>query len=288
MNNSSELQKQLINHYLHVCRLDVESLKPGNISVHSDAKDLSVDAFLSSAKASAEPITELQSTLGLRILNAITATEAAVHTNTNLGMVLLMAPLVQAKIEMTENESIEASLSRALNRTSIQDARHVYQAIRLSNPGGMGQKDNQDISQEPTITLLNSMKIAADWDQIAAQYSNNFKEIFSFGVLRYRTLMAKWQDEKWATTGVFVSYLAHYPDSLIERKFGLLKAREISDMISDLEMELYRSDSPSRYEAQLLEIDRHLKRNLINPGTSADLTAASIFAAGLTSSVGQL
>ncbi len=249
--------------------------------MHADAKDLSVDAFLSSANVSAEPITELQSALGLRILNAITATEAAVHTNTNLGMVLLMAPLVQAKLEMVENESIEASLSRALNRTSIQDARHVYQAIRLCNPGGMGQKDNQDISQEPTITLLNSMKIAADWDQIAAQYSNNFKDIFSFGVARYRRLMTKWQDEKWATTGVFVSYLAHYPDSLIERKFGLLKAREISDMISDLEMELYRSDSPSRYEAQLLEIDRHLKRNLINPGTSADLTAASIFASGL-------
>ncbi|MBT8112243.1 MAG: triphosphoribosyl-dephospho-CoA synthase, partial [Gammaproteobacteria bacterium] len=79
----------------------------------------------------------------------------------------------------------------------------------------------------------------------------------------------------------FLSYLRHYPDSLIERKFGLLKAREISDMISDLEMELCRSDIPGGYETQLLEIDRQLKRDLINPGTSADLTAASIFAAGL-------
>ena len=93
--------------------------------------------------------------------------------------------------------------------------------------------------------------------------------------------MKRWGEEKWATTGLYLSYLKHYPDSLIERKYGLLKAREISDMISDLEMELCRSVNPGGYESQLLEIDRHLKREQINPGTSADLTAASIFAAGL-------
>ena len=288
MKQQNELREELITLYLHVCDLDIQSLKPGNISIYAAAKDLSVDDFLNSAKASARPITEPHSSLGIRIFNAISATQLAVHTNTNLGIVLLLAPLIQAKFEIAEAEKLEEALARILSRTSVQDATEVYQAIRIANPGGMGEKEDQDISQEPNVTLLNTMKISSEWDQIAAQYSNNFDEIFNFGVERYRFLMEKWNNEKWATTGVFMSYLAHFPDSLIERKFGLLKAREISDMISDLEMELCRSDSPGRYEAQLLEIDRQLKRDLINPGTSADLTAASIFAAGLTNRVGQL
>ena len=281
MNRHNELRAELTRLYLQVCQLDVQSLKPGNISVYSGVKDLSVDDFLTSAEASVEQITDPNSGLGLRILSAVSATYDAVSTNTNLGMILLMAPLVQAAYAQQAEGSIQLALGNILQQTSIEDAQHVYQAIRLAKPGGMGDIDDQDISEEPNITLLNTMKIASTWDQIAAQYSNNFQDIFNFGVPRYQTLMEKWNDKKWATTGLFMSYLAHYPDSLIERKFGLLKAREISDMISDLEMELCHSDSPARYEAQLLEIDRQLKRNLINPGTSADLTAASIFAADL-------
>ncbi len=276
-----ELQKELIRLYLHTCELDVQSLKPGNVSVYSSVKDLSVDDFLNSAQASAKEITAVDVPLGVRILRAVEATQSAVGTNTNLGMILLIAPLIQARYISKDGSKIRMNLGSVLKQTSIQDARDVYQAIRMANPGGMGEKTNQDISEEPNVTLLNTMKIAADWDQIAAQYSNNFEAIFCFGVPQFKTLNMRWQDEKWATSGVFLSFLAQYPDSLIERKFGQLKAREISDMISELEMELCRSDLPGRYEAQLLEIDSQLKRDLINPGTTADLTAASIFAAGL-------
>jgi len=241
------------------------------VSVYSGVKDLTESDFLRSADASAEPITNPAATLGERIFTATQATQSAVGTNTNLGMILLIAPLIQAKFAQHDGEAIRPALENVLLKTSVDDARYTYRAIRLANPGGMGEKDNQDISEEPNVSLLNTMEIAKEWDQIAVQYSNNFDEIFNFGVPRYEKLIEKWNDEKWATTGVFMSFLAHYPDSLIERKYGLLKAREISDMISDLEMELYRSDSPGRYEAQLLEIDRQLKRNLINPGTSADL-----------------
>ena len=277
-----DLQEELIRLYLHTCELDVQSLKPGNVSVYSDVKDLKADDFLNSAAASVQAITEENVSLGKRILQATRATQSKVGTNTNLGMILLIAPLIQARYQASDSSELQQVLQAFLQQTTIQDARDVYQAIRLANPGGMGKKDNQDISEEPDVSLLNTMKIAAKWDNIAAQYSNNFADIFEFGVCRYRTFLNQWHDEKWATSGVFLSFLAHYPDSLIERKFGRLKAKEISDMISTLEMELCRSDSPGRYEAQLLEIDRQLKRDLINPGTTADLTAASIFAAGLS------
>ncbi len=281
-----DLRKQLIELYQHVCWLDVHSLKPGNVSVFSNAKDLKVDDFLSSAKASAEPITTLDCTLGERILSSAKVTYDAVGTNTNLGIILLISPLIQACYELEDSipvdeAALQNALHKVLNETTVEDAVHVYQAIRLMNPGGMGEKENQDVSQEPDVSLLNTMKIAASWDQIAAQYSNNFEDIFKFGLVTFRTMMQQCADEKWATTGLFLSYLSKYPDSLIERKFGQLKAKEISDMIRDLEMDLSRSDLPGSYEEQLLKFDNHLKRDLINPGTTADLTAASIFASGL-------
>ena len=277
-----ELQVELSQLYLHTCKLDVQSLKPGNVSVYSTVKDLSVDDFLNSAAASVQPLTEQNISLGKRILRALEATHKAVSTNTNLGMILLIAPLIHARLQVMDSSEILNALKIVLKQTTIEDACDVYQAIRLANPGGMGKKNNQDISEEPSVSLLKTMEISASWDQIAAQYTNNFADIFNFGVPLYKKLLEKWQDEKWATSGLFLSFLAHYPDSLIERKFGLLKAKEISAMISGLERELCRSDSPGRYEAQLLEIDSHLKRNRINPGTTADLTAASIFAAGLS------
>ncbi|MEM7401876.1 MAG: triphosphoribosyl-dephospho-CoA synthase [Pseudomonadota bacterium] len=281
-----KLQQKLIDLYQHVCWLDVHSLKPGNVSIFANSKDLCVDDFLNSAKVSAGPITEQHDSLGSRILHATKATHQTVGTNTNLGIILLIAPLIHAVYVLDglipcEANELEEALKNVLFATTVNDAILVYQAIRLMNPGGMGEKNNQDIAEEPNVSLLKTMKIAKHWDQIAAQYSNNYKDVFNFGLPKFRSLKHRWQDEKWAVTGLFLGYLSTYEDSLIERKYGMLKAKEISDMIRKLEMELCRSDLPGGYEAQLLQIDSQLKRDLINPGTTADLTAASIFASGL-------
>ncbi len=272
----------LINLYLHVCNLDMQAIKPGNVGLHANANDLSVEDFVRSAQVSAEPLMRADISLGERIYVAVKATHEAVSTNTNLGIILLIAPLVEAYLHNKKPSiPITKLISDVLQNTTVEDAKLVYRAIRLAEPGGMGQKNNQDLSEEPDVSLLNTMKIAQSWDRIAAQYSNNYTDVFEYGVPRYRSFMQRWDDERWATTGVFLGYLSQFSDSLIERKFGLLKAKEISDMITPLERELCRSDSPGWYEAQLMEIDSQLKRNRINPGTSADLTIASIFAAAL-------
>jgi len=258
--------------------LDMQAIKPGNVGFHADAHDLCANEFLRSADVSAMPLTDTSSLLGERIFNAIQATHHEVGTNTNLGMVLLIAPLVQAFIERSKGEGLTHSLAKVLSNTTIEDAKLVYKAVRLAQPGGMGVKDFQDVSQEPSVSLLKAMEIAASWDRIAGQYSNNFCDVFGFGCARFEEFYTKWQDERWATTGLFLSYLAKFTDSLIERKHGMVKAKEINDMILPLEKELSSSGTPRRYESQLLEIDGHLKRNRINPGTTADLTVATIFA----------
>ena len=234
----NSMSSALSDLYKQACRLDIQALKPGNVSVHTEMNDLVAEDFIRSADASVGPLVDSNSSLGERILDAVKATRQAVKTNTNLGIILLVAPLIHAYLKKQAGDSIEESLRHVLEKTTIEDAVHVYHAIRLAEPGGMGKKNNQDLSEEPTVTLLNTMKIAASWDRIADQYSNNFKEIFSFGIPRYNFLLDKWRDPKWATTGLFLGFLARFPDSLIQRKHGILKAQEISDMITQLEREL--------------------------------------------------
>ena len=257
----------------------MQAIKPGNVGFHADTDKLSTDEFLKSAEASAIPISEPSLGLGERIFEAVHATHQAVGTNTNLGIILLVAPLIQASFAKKQADTLTSLVVQVLECSTVEDAKQMYRAIRLAEPGGMGKKNSQDLSQEPSVTLLNTMKIAASWDRIADQYSNNFSDVFNFGIPRFNEYLKNWQDERWATTGLFLSYLAKFADSLIERKHGVLKAKEISDMILPLERELCRSGTPYRYESQLLEIDGHLKRNRINPGTTADLTVATIFAA---------
>lgn len=281
MHELNSLRRKLIDLYDHACRLDMEALKPGNIGLHSDSEDLKVKDFLRSTQASAGPLTEPDLGLGERIWGAVQATHQAVGTNTNLGIILLVAPLIQGVIEKSDKHSLEDSLAGVLEKSTIKDASKTYKAIRLAKPGGMGRRDDQDLSEEPTVNLLKTMKISSSWDRIADQYSNNFYDIFYFGAPQYAALLARWKNECWATTGLFLGYLARFPDSLVARKFGILKAREISDMITPLEKEFCRSSSPDRYKAQLMKIDGHLKRDRINLGTTADLTLASIFAVGL-------
>ena len=105
------------------------------------------------------------------MLGAIEATRRVVSTNTNLGIVLLLAPLAAVADCVDLAEGVEAVLAA----TTVDDARHVYHAIRLAQPGGLGEVSDQDIAREPTISLRDVMGLAADRDLIARQYANGFQ-----------------------------------------------------------------------------------------------------------------
>ena len=274
---------QIRRSYLQACRLELNALKPGNVSVHSGGHGMSVDQFISSAEVSAEVITEPGIGVGERILNGVRATRQAVGDNTNLGILLLTCPLVEAALQVTEDLSLHDRLKSVLNRLSVEDARQCYRAIRIANPGGMGEVDQQDIADEPDITLLQAMRLSADRDRIAYQYIHNYIDIFEANLAIYSDYLKRWESPEWATTAVYLSQLVRVPDSLIGRKFGVLKAQEISDMIAPLAVQVLASQDPVLFENRLLSIDGHLKNIGINPGTTADLTVATLFVAALES-----
>lgn len=266
--------------YLDACELELIAPKPGNVSVYSEGHGMTVEDFRSSARVSAGPLADPECRLGEKVFRAVDATWDSVGCNTNLGIVLLCAPLAQAAGIDSEYD-LRGRLRQVLNSTTVEDAVGVYRAIRRAQPAGIGASDEQDVAAEPSVTLVEAMRIAAGRDRIAHQYISTFSDVFEFAKNRYHTAAGQWGDRKWAAVSVFTGLLRQFPDSHIERKHGNRFTRMVNSRIALLDEELSDSSHPELLLARLQEVDAEFKNAGINPGTTADLTVATVFAVNL-------
>lgn len=258
--------------YLEACLLELKALKPGNVHVFADGHGMTVAQFEASARASAPIMGEPGLAVGERIYLAVAAARAVADRNTNLGIVLLCAPLAQAALAEPA-AALRDVLGRVLARLDVDDAAEAYAAIRLADPGGLGRSDAHDVQDVPTVTLLQAMIAARERDRIASQYANGYADIFDFGLGRLRDALRLAGDEAWATTAVYLGFLARFADSHIARKFGPARAEGVRRRAETL-----AAAEPAGHVDDLLRLDGELKAAGLNPGTSADLTVATLFA----------
>jgi triphosphoribosyl-dephospho-CoA synthase len=258
------------------CLLEVSAPKPGNVSPGTHFRDMSYEDFLVSALAIGPAIGEAGKVpLGITIERALAATRDVTRANTNLGLVLLLTPLAAASI-LTAG-SLRERLQRVLRATTIEDARLVYKAIRSANPGGMGRVSDEDLGEQPKVTLLNAMHLARERDSVAREYVTDFEITFDHGVPALRAARQAglgWLD---AVTEAGLSLLSELPDTLIARKAGKEVALHVSaGARAVLEAGGVRSQAGLK---ALEEFDASLRdpQNSRNPGTTADLIAAATF-----------
>ncbi len=269
-------QQQLIEVYKQACICDVQAFKPGNVSVYSEGHDMTVEDFIKSAEVSAQPITQPDYSLGEKIYYAVKATREAVGCNTNLGIILLAAPLCHAIYQQTPEQSLRQALSDVLRKTTIADANWTFKAITLASPGGLGESEQQDVSDCAEVNLLQAMEIAKDKDRIAKQFTSAYKDIFDFSILRYNEALVRFGNQDWAASAVFTGLLRKFPDSHIERKYGDKYSGWVLKRIITVDDALLNTDKPELLEPMLHEVDREFKEKGINPGTTADLTVATV------------
>jgi triphosphoribosyl-dephospho-CoA synthase len=256
------------------CIWEATARKPGNVHRYADFADLTYLDLLQSAAAVA-PVLHVASLCGVgkTVLEAVKATRRVAPTNTNLGIVLLIAPLAA----VPPSEDLRQGLSRVLDALDVSDARAVYEAIRLSAAGGLGRVPEQDIREEPTKNLREVMALAAERDLVARQYANGFHEIFDGGVPAVCRGLEQTGCLEDAIIYGHLHLLASYPDSLIVRKRGLAEAQEASRRARSV----LEHDWPQGKDSQqaLAELDRWLRAvgHGRNPGTTADLLTACLF-----------
>ena len=262
------------------CLAELEALKPGNVHIFADGHGMVVMDFLRSAEAAAAVIAQPGLSVGQRIEAAVAATWQAVQCNTNLGVILLCAPLIQAAMQ-SEGGSLQARLQQVLDNLTVADAQATFRAIMQASPGGIGESSRHDVHDVPTVTLLEAMQEAQERDFIARQYGNGFADIFDVGVRHYGATLERWHSPAWAVTAVYLRFLAGFNDTHIARKYGIAVAQQVRQQAALYEQALLAADNPKACQRALLEFDAELKARGLNPGTSADLTVASLLAVAI-------
>jgi triphosphoribosyl-dephospho-CoA synthase len=272
---------QVARAFHDACLAELDALKPGNVHRFGDeqARMMLAD-FETSARVAAPELAGPGLAVGARIRGSVEATIDAVGHNTNLGIILLSAPLAAVALDDATGD-LRKRLAKVLAGLSVADARETYAAIRYAKPGGLGQAPAHDVGEEPNVTLLEAMAAAEGHDRIAWNFTHDFADIFDLGLPRLQRAVEQSGSGPQAATAVYLCFLATIPDTLIERKFGIAQAIEVQEEAKAVAARLGGLVDPKTLEPDLMAFDRSLKARGLNPGTSADLTVATLFAASL-------
>ena len=239
------------------CVLEVSAEKPGNITPSHDFDDTTYEDMLRCAIAIG-PDLVVDRGVGETVLAVVKASPAP--ANTNLGIALLLAPLAKAALA---GGPLRERLREVLR--DLGDARAAYAAIRLAGAGGLDERVEHDVREEPEIGLREAMAAAAERDSIASEYVTDFALTFEVGLPALRGLTRE------AIVELHLRLLAHTPDTLIARKAGAEAAARVSAGAREV--------LAGRQTLQSFDASLRADGNRLNPGTTADLVTATIFVA---------
>jgi triphosphoribosyl-dephospho-CoA synthase len=268
------------------CVWEATSRKVGNVHPSASFEDSEYLDFILSAGAVVGSLGFApQRSIGRVIWNAARWTRLATRTNSNIGIILLLAPLastISGLWQAQKDRDIDqyrAEVVQNLRKLSVKDTKEVYDAIRLANPGGLGDAPEQDVRSEPTVTLLEAMKLAADRDMVARQYANGFADVFDFGVPVFLAGFERFGCVEAAIIDSQLRWLAEFPDSLIARKNGPAVAADVEKRSA--EVLALGGIATTEGRAAGVALDQYLRSdgNKLNPGTTADLITACLFVA---------
>ena len=286
--------------------LEVTAAKPGNVNLTVGFEGTRVEHFLASAVAAESSFEEAAhhgiavqdkklsvSDVGMgQIIKECAADINAWQKggNTLLGSVMLLVPIaVAAGMTPTEENfgfdfsRLRENLKLAVESTTAEDAVHLYEAIDVAKPSGLGGAPDLDVTDpasktrilKENVSLYEVCKIAAGYDDICSEWVNNYPITFDLAY-PYLTAQLKHGDLNTAVVHTFLKVLSEHPDTFIARKVGAEKARKIS-LDAKKVLELGGLETPAGRKSNI-ELDRRLResRNLLNPGTTADITAAAL------------
>ena len=261
--------------YREACIMDVVVEKPGNVSVGSPGYGMTASDFVRSANASAEELVRPEATLGQRVFGAVAATHDAVGCNTNLGIVLLCAPVIQACQWYPEADQ-KTAVRKVLDASSVADAEAVFAAVRLASPGGLGATREHDVAGPAQARLVDVMAAAAGHDMIARQYANGFDDLLGAVVPGLERAARRHTDRYRAAMAMYLELLSRFPDTHIQRKHGEAVARWVLRRAEEVRRDWSVSPGSASATERLQDFDRELKESGWNPGTTADFFVAAL------------
>jgi triphosphoribosyl-dephospho-CoA synthase len=143
----------------------------------------------------------------------------------------------------------------------------------------LGNVSEADVAGPAPENLLDAMRLASDRDLIARQYAEGFHHVLTWIVPWLTSALV---EKRWsigdAVVRAYLQLLAAEPDSLIARKRGPELAKNASARAARV-LDCGLPGDPD-YRAAVADFDFWLRsdHHHRNPGTTADLIAAGLFA----------
>jgi triphosphoribosyl-dephospho-CoA synthase len=259
------------------CVLEVSAPKAGNITPAHDFTDTTYADMVRSALALGPVFSRRRARrqgVGALIADGVRATARVTGANTNLGIVLLFAPLVRAEATRETGEPLRDATERVLAGLDVDDAAAAFAAIVQAHPGGLGEAPEHDVRSPARVTLREAMAAAAHRDSIASEYATGYAIVFDAGLPLLADALREGAGTLDAIASLHVGLLASHPDTLIERKAGVAAAQAVSTAAREVRD---GTRTPGEFDGSLRGPDHRL-----NPGTTADLVAATLLVALLT------
>jgi triphosphoribosyl-dephospho-CoA synthase len=271
---SFDLRYRVGLHVQTACVWEATARKPGNVHPSRSFEDAHYLDFVLSAAAVAPVFAAArENTVGQTVHESVRLTRLVVGSNTNLGMLLLLAPLAKA----AGGPDLRQDVVRVLDEIDAEDAGVLFAAIRLANPGGLGRAPEQDVAQAPTLPLRAIMALAADRDLIARQYANDFREVFDEGAPAILDGMNRTGSMEGAILFAQLHLMARHPDTLIARKRGSAEAVESAQRAQAVLDAGWPKGRGGWAALAALDAWLRAEGRQRNPGTTADLIAACLF-----------
>jgi triphosphoribosyl-dephospho-CoA synthase len=251
--------------------------KPGNVDRERDLPDLRFEHFLAGAVGAGDGLRAAAdgAPVGEAFERAVEGMSRQSGGNTQFGALLLLVPLVRAA---AADDLSPEGLTRVVEDTTAEDAADFYQAfdhvdVYVGDPPE--DADALDVRRgsdaipavrDRGLTLYDVLALGDDDDDVAAEWTGGFERTFwAADRLADFSGPASGQGAR-----VYLELLGREPDTLVATKHG----RKVAESVRVRAQEALEG-GPAVVEA----FAESLVEDGINPGTTADITAAALFVA---------
>lgn len=262
------------------CCLEVAGTpKPGNVDRERDHPDMRFEHMLAGAQGAAPGLRLAAGggAIGPAFERAVAGMYRAAGRNTHVGALLLLVPLVRA------DELAGPVLEGLVEETTVADARAFYRAfdgvpVAVDDPPtGAADLDVRrgvdalEAVDDRGITLSEVLALAAPRDDVAREWTVGFERS-----LAAASMLAETQGPiELRVAETYLQLLAERPDSLVVTRHGEAVAAEVVERAAALVDDGGVSEARTEVAAFADElVDRG-----VNPGTTADITAAGTYVA---------
>ena len=216
--------------------------------------------------------------------------------NVHLGIILLFSPLAAAagsvmKDGVVDLDDLRNALDEVIRGATPLDSVNIYRAIdevmSAENLGHVDQLDVKDTSSldrilDEGLTPRDIFKECQARDAICNEWATGFNVTFTEGYPFLRRRLDEGASINEATVDTFLKILSEHPDSLIQRKSGTKAAISVSEKAKEIIQAGGAATDAGMKMLWSLDDELSSENGSLNPGTTADLTAASVFLSLLT------